>query len=166
MKDSAYSSYPGELIFSRYFAQKLKIIPKNGKNATFHHFKLYVEGKRHYLLWLKFCIHNINLMLREIYIILTFNWQYRIKVKLNQWHFSVVMVRMHRAIGGVSHEHSKHGSDVFILSPTFNVSLPKLHVCSDLISLLFSMISLSLAVLKIIKIINFSNRMEWMRMNE
>lgn len=41
---------------------------------------------------------------------------------------------MHRAIGGVSHEHSKHGSFTLILSPTFNVIFPYLQVCSDFVA--------------------------------
>lgn len=48
-----------------------------------------------------------------------------------QWHISVVIVRIHRAIGGVSHEHSRHGSFTLILSPTFSVILPYLQVYSD-----------------------------------
>lgn len=52
---------------------------------------------------------------------------------------------MHWAIGGVTHEHSKQGSEVLILSPTFNVNLPNLQVCGDAAPLPASETSLSIA---------------------
>lgn len=59
------------------------------------------------------------------------------------------MVRMQRAIGGVSQEHSKHGSLTLILSPTFNVILPYLQVFTDFAPSPASMTSSSRAVPKI-----------------
>lgn len=57
----------------------------------------------------------------------------------------MLIVRMHLTIGGTSHEHSKHGSAVLMISPTFNVFLPYLHVWLDLDPLL-SITSSSTAV--------------------
>lgn len=56
------------------------------------------------------------------------------------------MMRVHSANGGVSHEHSRHGSVVLILSPMFNVKFPYLQVCSDLARFPGSMVSFSFAI--------------------
>lgn len=56
------------------------------------------------------------------------------------------MMRVHCANGGVSHEHSRHGSVVLILSPIFNVKFPYLQVCSDLARFPGSMVSFSFAI--------------------